>query len=246
MRRGSCRRASPSVRRTSRRSRCSAPIPRRSRASRSEAEKTNQFRTSVTRRVHVLSAFGVPVAAAESLDDPLDVEEALLGVLVPVGCEAVVGQVAQLRTELRDLLVGGRFLLQPDVAAGVVGHRTEGVVDAVDPFVDGGGPPVQPVVESGELLDCVLVELFLELVFEPRQVVGGDPLPEGEEVSSRLDVGIEVRTQLGPAPQHLTHVLDEALAEAAQFASEMLDLLGQLVGERRLDRSALFGAGRQT
>ena len=33
---------------------------------------------------------------------------------------------------------------------------------------------------------------------------------------------------------------------AAQLASEMLDLLGQLVGERRLGGSTLFGAGRQT
>ena len=49
-----------------------------------------------------------------------------------------------------------------------------------------------------------------------------------------LDVGVHVRAKLGPAPQDFTHVLDQALAIAAELASEMLDLLGQLVGERRL------------
>ena len=58
----------------------------------------------------------------------------------------------------------------------------------------------------------------LNSLFEPRQVVVGDPVPERDEVAARLDAGVHVGTQLGPAPQHFTHVLAQALAVAAELA----------------------------
>ena len=63
---------------------------------------------------------GLPLAAPEPLDDPVDLQELLLGVLVGASRgHRVVGAGPQVGAEVADLDVRGRLRLQPDVAAGL-------------------------------------------------------------------------------------------------------------------------------
>ena len=78
----------------------------------------------MTSRVQRPVGLGLALAAAEPLDDPLDLQELLLGVLVvAVPDDGAVGAGAQVGAEVADLGVGVGLRFQPDVPAGVVVDR---------------------------------------------------------------------------------------------------------------------------
>ena len=85
---------------------------------RSLAAKMNQLRTSVTFAVQRRSMLRQALTAAEAVDDPLDLQELGLGILLIVGAgQRAFGAGPQFALKIADLGVRGGLRLQHDVAA---------------------------------------------------------------------------------------------------------------------------------
>src|SRR5690606_9116022 len=105
--------------------------------------------------------------AAETLDDRPNAFEALLGI---VSADEVTGRGAKIVAELADLLVHRRLGNELDHATRVVVDGAQRLVDGFDTASDRLGLPPEPLVEAGEILDRLRVQLPLELGLEPGKV----------------------------------------------------------------------------
>ena len=125
----------------------------------------------------------LPGAAAQALNDGLDLQEFSFRILRICGCLSVRARVeaqarqrpiqagTQLNLKVAHLNVLGGLRLQQNKAARVVVNLRQREIDEVNPLFDGFALAPQLRAEIGQFADGVFFEQVFELGFKTRQIV---------------------------------------------------------------------------
>ena len=157
------------------------------------------------------------------------------------GRQRIVGARAQVAAEVTDVRDQSRLGVQPDVATRVVVDVGERRVDGRHTVLDQLQLLVEFGMERGDIPDGVGVQLVLEVLLEPGQIVGGHPPVQFPIFGRRGDRIVEFHGFQRILPPEFRHLRDHAVGGGSLALAFGLDLGGQYVLHLRPDAVAVFG-----